>query len=68
MADEADIANDRIERDTNAALMEASSRVAGDGSDECESCGEPIPAARRQAAPWARLCIECQTEAEELRR
>lgn len=27
---------------------------------ECEECGDEIPAARRQAAPWATTCIDCQ--------
>lgn len=30
----------------------------------CEICGEPIPAARRQAVPGVRLCIECQEDME----
>lgn len=28
---------------------------------ECEECGEEIPAARREAAPWATTCIDCQS-------
>lgn len=27
---------------------------------ECEQCGNPIPAARRQALPGVRRCVECQ--------
>jgi phage/conjugal plasmid C-4 type zinc finger TraR family protein len=36
-------------------------RLMGDGADDCEECGEPIPVARRRAAPWATLCVECQS-------
>ena len=30
----------------------------------CEECGEPIPEARRRAAPGCRCCITCQNEIE----
>jgi len=32
---------------------------------ECEDCGEAIPAQRREAAPWATTCIDCQEIREE---
>lgn len=31
---------------------------------DCEDCGEPIPAARRQALPGVRRCVGCQTALE----
>lgn len=31
---------------------------------DCEECGEPIPEARRQAAPGCRCCISCQQDIE----
>ena len=34
---------------------------AGEGRDECEDCGETIPAARRLALPGSRTCVACQT-------
>lgn len=34
---------------------------------ECESCGEPIPAARLQALPMAVTCVKCQSQRESLR-
>ncbi len=34
----------------------------GESRDECESCGDPIPEARRKAIPGVRLCISCQQE------
>jgi len=32
---------------------------------ECEECGNPIGFSRLQARPEARLCINCQTRAEQ---
>jgi len=26
----------------------------------CASCGQPLPAARLAAVPWAKLCVSCQ--------
>lgn len=34
---------------------------------ECEDCGNPIPDARRRAAPGCRTCIECARVAEARR-
>jgi DnaK suppressor protein len=31
----------------------------------CESCGTEIGAARLQAVPWARYCIDCQEKLEQ---
>lgn len=31
----------------------------------CEECGEEIAAARREALPGVRLCIDCQEEADK---
>ncbi len=31
----------------------------------CESCGNGIGAARLQALPWARYCIDCQEKVEQ---
>jgi phage/conjugal plasmid C-4 type zinc finger TraR family protein len=61
MADNADIANELMELRLEAALA---NRPAWTGVDmareECDDCGAEIPAPRRQAAPWAATCIECQ--------
>jgi phage/conjugal plasmid C-4 type zinc finger TraR family protein len=35
---------------------------AGEGADECEDCGEPIPPRRRAALPGVRTCVACQSE------
>lgn len=44
---------------------ESTAAAAAVSAYECEECGEPIPEARRQAAPGCRCCIECQTEIDK---
>ena len=39
-------------------------RIVTHGGEKCLSCGDPIPAARRQAQPGAAFCAGCQTEFE----
>lgn len=52
---------DQIEDSVRDAISSARARMpAGDGLDDCEECGEPIPAARRRALPGARTCVGCQ--------
>jgi len=29
----------------------------GEGLEDCEECGKPIPLARREAVPGVRLCV-----------
>ncbi|EWG98533.1 TraR/DksA family transcriptional regulator [Halomonas sp. BC04] len=62
MADNADIATELMERRLAAALASRRQTTAHLVviETECEDCGAEIPAARRQAAPWATTCIECQ--------
>ena len=38
--------------------------LLGCGNDDCADCGDPIPAARRAAAPWATRCADCQSDYE----
>ena len=33
----------------------------GESAEECEDCGEPVPAARRTAIPGVRTCVSCQS-------
>ncbi|MFC0035491.1 TraR/DksA family transcriptional regulator [Cardiobacterium valvarum] len=56
-ADQADIT---IEQTLNAGLAKLHAAASGHGQAVCADCGEPIPAARRQAFPAAIRCIECQ--------
>ena len=52
MADEADIANDRAQRELDAALAAISHPADGLPSAVwCEECDEQIPEARRNAVP-----------------
>lgn len=60
MADNADIASELIERRLEGALSERVTPQAPANDPWCDDCGQPIPAARREAAPWATTCIECQ--------
>lgn len=58
--DEADRAEALIEATTANALARIQAAQQQAGQAECADCGEPIPAARRQAFPAAIRCIECQ--------
>ncbi|MEM8142021.1 TraR/DksA C4-type zinc finger protein [Morganella morganii] len=35
-----------------------------ESAEDCEDCGEPIPQARRRAAPGCSRCIDCQDRHE----
>jgi len=53
---------DQIEDSLKDAVASARARMpAGEGLDDCEECGEPIPEARRKALPGARTCVACQS-------
>lgn len=64
--DERDIENSeaRVELERNCAAARVSAAVSEIGSSECMNCGELIEAARREAAPFAKRCIECQRATE----
>lgn len=61
MADIADIANDYVLRQQELRLA-ARKPAMVEVSEECQSCGEPIPQARLQAlaASGCVRCVECQ--------
>ncbi|MGE6776305.1 TraR/DksA C4-type zinc finger protein [Vreelandella titanicae] len=65
MADNADIAAELMERRMEAALTSRLSLYIPVTDPECEDCGQEIPQARRDAAPWATTCIECQVIREQ---
>lgn len=53
---------DQIEDTVKDAVMSARARLpTGEGADECEECGEPIPEGRRRALPGTRTCVACQS-------
>ncbi|QNA85423.1 DksA/TraR family C4-type zinc finger protein [Sphingomonas sp. So64.6b] len=57
---------DQIADSITDAVLSARARLpSGDGLDECEDCGEDIPAARRNALPGARTCVACQGERDK---
>ena len=35
---------------------------SGESAEDCDDCGETIPARRRGAIPGVRTCVACQTE------
>ncbi len=47
-------------REREAKIAEASAIVNQAGRDVCVECECQIPAARREAAPFAVRCVECQ--------
>lgn len=53
---------EELDRLSGVALVRA--RLQGQGAEHCEECGLMIPHARRRAAPWAVLCVECAAVAE----
>jgi phage/conjugal plasmid C-4 type zinc finger TraR family protein len=61
MADEIDIAQERIEADM-AHRIATRTVYTGISAKECE-CGEEIPEGRRQAIPGVRLCVGCAERA-----
>lgn len=54
---------DQIDATLNDAVLAARSRMpVGEGTDECDECGEEIPIRRRQALPGVRTCVACQSQ------
>ena len=49
------------------ALDQAAGRIQKGIYGVCETCGEPIPAARLRALPEATLCVPCAEKAEQRR-
>jgi RNA polymerase-binding transcription factor DksA len=71
----ADLASDTYEQDFSLGLLETKSveireveealeRIEAGTFGLCEGCRESIPAARLQAIPYARLCLECKKKEE----
>ncbi len=65
MADIVDRAQETVALDLAVSVVNARAAVAdGPGREFCLNCEEPIPQARREAAPGCQLCIQCQRESE----
>lgn len=65
--DECDRAQVQEEMWRDLALQSAHREPQGESLAVCERCQTPIPAARRQAVPGVRLCIDCAWDDESLR-
>ena len=53
---------DQIDDTIRDAVEAARARLqAGEGSAECDDCGEPIARRRRLALPGTRTCVICQS-------
>ena len=63
MADIADFANDlvleRVDQALAARRIAAKPALAAHSFQFCEECDEPIPEARRVAAPGCTHCVDC---------
>ena len=58
MADDVDLAGDRIEIEMER-LLAAFQPATGESLTECEACGNDIPEARQKAVQGCTLCIAC---------
>ncbi len=57
---------EQIDATVKDAISRAKSRLAhGPGLTHCAECGTEIPEARRVAVPGVRLCLQCQTAADQ---
>lgn len=60
-----ELAEQRVEDERNTAIAKASGIVGRIGGRHCHDCGTEIRPERKQAAPFARRCLDCQTEQEK---
>jgi len=57
---------DQIDASVKDAVKRARSQLPqGKSLSHCAECGVEIPEARRSAIPGVRLCVGCQTEADQ---
>ncbi|MDO9487039.1 MAG: DksA/TraR family C4-type zinc finger protein [Sphingomonadaceae bacterium] len=53
---------DQIDDTVKDAVLAARARLpTGEAAEQCEDCGEDIPAPRRRALPGVQTCIQCQS-------
>ena len=62
MADEADEASALQQREIDTLVARHRAKVPGHGRKACADCGEPISDLRRRDG--AKLCLDCQIDAE----
>jgi len=57
---------DQIDATIEDAINRSRSQLPrGESLSNCEECDSDIPAARREAVPGVRLCINCQAEEDK---
>ena len=57
---------DQIDATVDDAVKRAREQLPrGESLMNCADCDAPIPAARRDAMPGVRLCVDCQTEQDK---
>ncbi len=57
---------DQIDDTVKDAVLAARARLAaGEGTEDCDDCGEVIPRKRRAALPGVRTCVACQSERDK---
>jgi phage/conjugal plasmid C-4 type zinc finger TraR family protein len=53
---------DQIDDTVLDGVLTARARMpAGEGTEDCVECGDPIPEARRRALPGVTTCVPCQS-------
>ncbi len=58
---------EQIDSSVEDAVLQVRSQLPqGESLLNCEECGEKLPLARRKAIKGVRLCINCQSEMEEM--
>ncbi|BAU47413.1 conjugal transfer protein TraR [Sulfurifustis variabilis] len=67
MADQIDIAHERIEQQLAESLSQRV-RYKGKSARRCADCGEPIPDVRRRSVPGVQTCVICQEVRERAAR
>ena len=65
MADDIDLAQDRIDREL-AARLSAAQKFDTPSLNECQECGEDIPP-KRQLVGGVTRCFDCQNHLEKRR-
>ena len=56
---------EQIDATVKDAIKRARSQLpTGASLSQCVECGNEIPAARREALPGVRLCLDCQASAD----
>jgi len=57
---------EQIDASVADAVKQARNRMPkGESATHCDECEKEIPQARREAVPGVRLCIACQSAADE---